>query len=337
MTSQNPYIIVTTIQEPTECMRKLATRAGELGLCWLVLGDRKGPVAYDLRPAEFVSIDDQLELPFKLAKLLPEKHYTRKNLGYLLAMLRGCDCIFETDDDNAPMDLWEVRDREIEGRRIRPLSDREWVNIYGAFTDEFIWPRGLPIGRVRERFKEHFEIDRETHRVVAPIQQGLANGSPDVDAIWRLVLDHEIAFDDSANLLIPRNIWSPFNSQNTWWWPEVFPLLYLPSYCSFRMTDIWRSFVAQRCLWELGYELEFHRADMYQERNDHRLIDDFDQEREGYMRNEAIGSLLQELPLRAGREHLEDNLMRCYRALVEASVVGLGELELLEAWLEDLP
>jgi len=29
-------------------------------------------------------------------------------------------------------------------------------------------------------------------------------------------------------------------------------LMYLPIKASFRMTDIYRSFVAQRCLWELG-------------------------------------------------------------------------------------
>lgn len=336
MTPALPSIVVTTIQGPTGCMRNLAKRAGKLGLEWLIVGDRKGPKAYDLPPAELLSIEDQLELPFKLARLLPEKHYTRKNLGYLMAISRGCQCIYETDDDNEPTELWEMRSREINGRRMRPVSGAEWVNIYGAFTDEYIWPRGLPIERVRERFRDHFRIENEDRRVVAPIQQGLANGSPDVDAIWRLVLDREITFNDSPNLLVPRGIWTPFNSQNTWWWPEVFPLLYLPSYCSFRMTDIWRSFVAQRCLWELGHELEFHRADVWQERNLHNLLEDFDKEREGYMRNEEIRRLLQELPLREGPEHLRDNLRACYRALVEASVVGLQELALVDAWLEDL-
>jgi hypothetical protein len=48
------------------------------------------------------------------------------------------------------------------------------------------------------------------------------------------------------------------------------PLLYLPSHCCFRMTDIWRSFIAQRCLWELGHwvvcqapELELELVDAW--------------------------------------------------------------------------
>ena len=38
-------------------------------------------------------------------------------------------------------------------------------------------------------------------------------------------------------------------------------LMYLPSTCTFRMTDIWRSLIAQRCLWELGQGVVFHAAD----------------------------------------------------------------------------
>ena len=36
--------------------------------------------------------------------------------------------------------------------------------------------------------------------------------------------------------------YSPFNSQNTIWFKEIFPLLYLPVSCSMRATDIIRGF-----------------------------------------------------------------------------------------------
>lgn len=329
------YIVVTTIQGPTACMEQLAEKAHALGLRWLIVGDRKGPTGYDLPPAELLSIEEQLELPFQLARHLPEKHYTRKNLGYLVAQSRGCQRIFETDDDNRPMPNWAPRSLEIEAHRVHPKTGADWVNIYGAFTDELVWPRGLPLEVVRAQFDEHFEVSSQPERARAPIQQGLANGSPDVDAVWRLVLDKDITFGDSPNLVLPRGLWSPFNSQNTWWWPEAFPLLYLPSFCSFRMTDIWRSFVAQRCLWELGHELEFHRADMFQDRNEHRLIDDFAQEHAGYLRNDDIRKLLANLDLQEGAEHLHANLADCYRALVRAEIVGEKELTLVDAWLED--
>jgi hypothetical protein len=170
---------------------------------------------------------------------------------------------------------------------------------------------------------------------VAPIQQGLANGSPDVDAVWRLILDHEVIFDEAPSVLLPRGVWCPFNSQNTWWWPQAFPLLYLPSYCSFRMTDIWRSFVAQRCLWELGYELEFHHADVQQMRNEHDLMHDFEQESVGYLRNEEIRRILETCDLSPGPAYLSENLITCYETLTRADVVGREELDLVEAWIQD--
>ena len=128
----------------------------------------------------------------------------------------------------------------------------------------------------------------------APIQQGLANGSPDVDAIWRLVLDKPITFRDEPSVYLPPGAWCPFNSQTTWWWPAAYPLLYLPSGCSFRMTDIWRSFIAQRCLWELKTGLVFHAAEVVQARNVHNLVKNFEDEICGYLRNDDIKQCLAE-------------------------------------------
>jgi hypothetical protein len=335
MNRDNTHIVVTTVQPPTACMQTLALRAREHELHWLVIGDRKGPAAFSLPPAELVTLAEQRELPFRLARLLPEKHYARKNLGYLLAISRGCERLYETDDDNAPLEHWGVRELELNARRVEPQGGATWANVYEAFTAEHIWPRGLPLAHARRRLAEDFSIDDTPVRCAAPIQQGLANGSPDVDAVWRLVLDHDVTFDDMPNLLLPRGVWCPFNSQNTWWWPEAFPLLYLPSHCSFRMTDIWRSFVAQRCLWELGYELEFHRADVHQSRNEHDLMRDFGDETVGYLRNDEIRRILEDCPLRSGPARVGENLLACYEALASKGIVAPIELQLVEAWLED--
>lgn len=335
MSVENTAIVLTTIQPPTPSMRRLAERARTLGLNWLVIGDRKGPADYAIAPADFFSIERQRALPFKLAKLLPEKHYARKNLGYLLAMSRGCTRLYETDDDNAPLDIWDVREQVVAARRLQPLRPSSWANVYGAFTDQQIWPRGFPLSHVRGNFAHDFVLGEDVVRAPAPIQQGLANGSPDVDAIWRLVLDREVTFATAPNVLLPQGVWCPFNSQNTWWWKEAFPLLYLPSHCSFRMTDIWRSFVAQRCLWELGHELEFHAADVHQDRNEHNLMHDFAAETAGYLRNEDIRLMLESCSLLAGPAHAKENVFRCYETLVREKVVAPAELDLVQAWLDD--
>jgi hypothetical protein len=169
----------------------------------------------------------------------------------------------------------------------------------------------------------------------SPIQQGLANGSPDVDAVWRLILDRNFAFSDGAPVVLKAGNWCPFNTQSTWWWPIAYPLLYLPSYCSFRTCDIWKSFIAQRCLWELGYGITFHAPEVFQDRNQHDLDRDFADEVPGYTRNREIANVLLRLQLGTGEVQIGDNLHRCYEALVAARVFPPAELELVELWLEN--
>jgi hypothetical protein len=204
------------------------------------------------------------------------------------------------------------------------------------FTREHIWPRGFPLERLNDPGTYELAADAPLQSFAAPIQQGLADGSPDVDAVWRLTSDREFEFADAPGVWLPPGTWCPFNSQTTWWWPVAFPLLYLPSYCSFRMTDIWRSFVAQRCLWEIGFGLVFHAPEVYQDRNCHDLLKDFGDEVSGYLNNQRIVNALERLPLRSGESEVCGNLMRCYEALVDLGTIPQKELTLLEAWVADL-
>src|ERR1039457_962260 len=90
-----------------------------------------------------------------------------------------------------------------------------------AHFDRLIWPTcTAPDEKLPE-----VELD-------CPIQQGLANEDPDVDAIYRLLLPLPISFRTDRRLALGRGTWCPFNSQNTAWFPAAYPLMYLPSYCS---------------------------------------------------------------------------------------------------------
>lgn len=322
--------VVTTIQSPTPSMQALASTTRKYGAPLFVIGDKKSPEGYELEGATFVSASDQERLPFRLAKKLPWNHYSRKNLGYLMAWQHGADSLFETDDDNAPTAGWEVRPHEIRAHR---GDAPPWVNVYRYYTDKLVWPRGLPLDHIRDAF---VPMAVEEESVIAPIQQGLVNGSPDVDGVWRLALDEEVEFRKEGDVFLANGSWCPFNSQCTWWYPEAFALLYLPSYCTFRMTDIWRSFVAQRCLWELDKNVAFFAAAMVQERNEHDLMRDFEDEIPGYRSNERIRLLLADLDLQPGSDGIGPNLQACYRALVIEELVGTRELDLVDLWLEDV-
>src|SRR6266704_3759211 len=138
--------VVTTIQAPTQPMRRLAERLSEASAPLIVVGDKKGPLNFDLPGARFVALSEQLNLPFTLVKLLPTGHYVRKNLGYLLAIASGATSVYETDDDNAPLDSWQPRELQVQATSV---TTQGWFNVYTRFTDQKIWPRGFPLRFVR--------------------------------------------------------------------------------------------------------------------------------------------------------------------------------------------
>lgn len=129
--------------------------------------------------------------------------------------------------------------------------------------------------------------------------------------------------------------WCPFNTQSTWWWPAAYPLLYVPSHCSFRMCDIWKSFVAQRCLWALGTGVVFHAPEVVQDRNPHDYRRDFEDEVPGYLHNARIADILTGLTLAAGEHAVADNLLACYQELIRHDIFPAAEWPLVQAWAKD--
>lgn len=331
--------VITTIQEPTPSVRTLVRRLVEAGkgARLVVAGDSKGPLCFSGSegapwPVDFLSLQDQIESGFSLAEKLPVKHYARKNIAYLHAITDGASCIYETDDDNAPLDSWIPRDESVTAGRMIPGGCERWVNVYRYFSSENIWPRGLPLDEIRKEMPEALPFSGAKR---APIQQGLVNGSADVDAIWRLVMDREFFFSSGESVFLETGNWCPFNTQSTWWWPVAYPLLYIPSNCSFRMCDIWKSFVAQRCLWELGFGVVFHAPEVYQDRNIHDLTRDFRDEIPGYERNREICQILSSTKLEGGELAVSDNLIRCYEALTAKGILPPEEMDLVRCWVDD--
>jgi hypothetical protein len=331
------HVVVTTIQPPTASMVELHRRLKEVAGRLVVAGDRKGPATFDLPECDFLSLAAQSASGFRLAETLPVGHYARKNIGYLHAIRSGAACIYETDDDNAPLASWCARSEKVQNvRRISSRGSR-WVNVYKYFTPELIWPRGLPLEEIHARLPEAGVLNEGNGDVLlSPIQQGLVNGSPDVDAVWRLTMDRPFEFENQSSIYLEPGNWCPFNTQSTWWWPVAFPLLYVPSHCSFRMCDIWKSFVAQRCLWAMGKGVVFHAPEVVQDRNTHDLSKDFEAEVPGYLFNARIATILNRQPLSAEPGAAGDNLKVCYAALVEEGIVPAAELGLIDAWLGDL-
>ena len=323
-------LVVTSIHAPNAAMRELAAGCREQDWDFFVAGDGKSPRDYALEGCQFLSLESQRESGFALGKVCPERSYTRKNIGYLAAMRSGVDVIVETDDDNHPKpSFWASRQLWEECRLVEANG---WVNVYQYFSDRFIYPRGLPINHARDEVPGV----SKSGRFACPIQQGLADSDPDVDAVYRMLFPLPFDFATGGDpVLLTGGAWCPFNSQNTTFFKEAFPLLYLPAHCSFRMTDIWRSFVAQRILMAKGQGVLFHSPTVWQERNEHDLHRDFMDEMVGYTHNARIRQELMALSFRA--DETDQAMMEsCYQTLIRHGWVGKEEEGLLHAWFSDL-
>jgi hypothetical protein len=325
-------LVVTSISAPNAVLKALAAGCLQHNIRFYMIGDSKSPATFELDGCDFYSLPRQAETNLAFAQLCPQRHYARKNIGYLLAWRDGAQTIIETDDDNFPREgFWLPRQRHIAAPTARQTG---WLNAYNYFTETTLWPRGLPLDAVQTPAPPYESLPVET--TDCPIQQGLADENPDVDAVYRLLFPLPQNFRADRRLTLSNGAWCPFNSQNTTWWRETFPLLYLPAYCSFRMTDIWRSFVAQRIAWVNNWNVLFHEPTVWQDRNDHNLMTDFADEIPGYLHNRAIANTLDQLDLKPGTEQLGNNLLLAYQALVKLGVVGPQELPLLNAWLQDI-
>jgi len=117
------------------------------------------------------------------------------------------------------------------------------LNVYEHFGQPTMWPRGLPLDAIARSLDDVAVLRRARVRPV--IEQRLANGDPDVDAIFRLTRrprhsDIRIHFDAEApTVALAPPLLCPYNSQNTLYRADAFFTLLLPVTVAFRVTDIW--------------------------------------------------------------------------------------------------
>jgi hypothetical protein len=319
-------IVITSIFNPSEAVLKFSVLSdSEL----IVVGDLNTPKDWSCSGVRYLSVEEQKGLPFALSRLLPYNHYCRKMIGYLHAISSKAFVIIDTDDDNIPKDEWGFP--EFDGT-YDTAACTGFVNIYQLYTKKKIWPRGLPLHLVTRDFELDHRIVKSSARV--GVWQGLADEDPDVDAIYRLTDDSPTYFDLRPPVVLPAGAVTPFNSQNTMFRKECFPLLYLPTYVTFRFTDILRGLVAQPILWAAGMQLGFVDATVIQKRSPHNYMRDFESELPMYLRGEEVIGIVSSAIM--PNLSISDNLRRAYHALNEKGIVEKRELITLDAWLIDI-
>ncbi len=323
-------LVLTTIYKPNKNIITFSKQTKKLEWDFIVIGDKKTPNNFRIEYGNYFEYNKQKKIGFDFSIKCPANNYARKNIGYLIAIRNRSEVIVETDDDNCPKKNFFSKKSYV--HKASYIMNNSWVNIYDIFKKNKktkVWPRGLPLDEI---FSNKIKLGNKKKKVFY-LQQGVCEGNPDVDAIYRL-LNKKINIPFRSFKVSLGNALSTFNSQNTIWFKPIFPLLYLPVTCSMRCTDIWRSLVALKILQFNNNEILFFGTTMFQERNIHNLNNDFKEEVPMYLNNKNIFNSLSNLKLIKG-DYLS-NLLICYKRLIKNGYISKKELIYLKSWISDI-
>ena len=324
-------LVITTINKPNNNIKLFSKYSKKNKWDFIVIGDRKTPKNFKIKYGDYFNLNSQKKLIFKFSKKCPKNNYARKNIGYLISIKNNADVIVETDDDNYPkknfFDEKKLKHFAFE------IKNKSWVNIYDLFVKKksYLWPRGLPLDHIN---KNKILLKKKILKNFY-LQQGVCEKNPDVDAIYRIFNKNiNVSFKKNYKVSLGRSL-STFNSQNTIWFKEIFPLLYLPVTCPMRCTDIWRSLIALAILRNDNKKILFFGTSMHQERNYHNLINDFEEEVPMYLNNKNIYNLLSKIRFKKGIRNYMKNLQLAYKFLIKNNFISKLEIKYLDLWIKD--
>jgi len=209
-------------------------------------------------------------------------------------------------------------------------SKSMFINIHKYFTNEKIWPRGLPLDSIEDGNK--LKLTRKKGIKIG-FWQGLADIDPDVDAIYRLVIGKKVKFQKRPAVAIAKGVYTPSNTQNTLWSKKFFACMYFPITISWRFADILRGYIAQRILWENNYCMGYTSASLYQERARSDYMKDFKDEIDCNLNVRKAVEIFDGLSLSGD---LTKDLVVIYNELAKNGIIPQNELVFLDAWLKDI-
>ena len=179
------------------------------------------------------------------------------------------------------------------------------------------------------------------------VQQSLADVHPDIAAIHRLTRA-PLTFDfaprggagsgsdwagllgGEAGALAPYNAQATLHSEGALWG------MLLPVTVHGRVSDIWRSYIAQTLMGQYGLALVFTRSLVNQERSPHNYLRDFQSELPLYLRAGGLLDFLRAWAPSAPNLSLPAQYEELLVALYEHGVLEAPDVRLAQAWLTDL-
>ena len=355
------WAVMTTIFDVSDAVRRQVKLRN---WCLVVVFDKKSAKSYNTGWTEgegndavvYLRPDDQVAMQKAFVDALPWNHFGHKNIGYLYAIMHGAKVIWDFDDDNslkfwipgaAPSGAPSIDETfpEDEGQTIEVLEPKvhDWptYNPYPALGAPTLpsWPRGLPL----EDIKVSKCNDTPLHTIklkasLIGVLQSLADYQPDVDAIFRLTMPIPFFFnqpEENKHLMIPKGCLTPYNAQATLHFKAGFFGLFLLITVSGRVTDIWRSFIAQRLFWDVGLQFGFiARPLVVQDRNVHSNISDLGSEWDLYTKGKQLVEFLGSW--KGKGITIVERTEELWVALYERQYIELHDVELVQLWLQTL-
>lgn len=269
-----PFFIAGDVRSPHEEIERLAA---ELGDC------------HYLRPAI------QEECYPALSEAIGWNNIQRRNIAILEAAKTDADVIVSVDDDNIPAGDYFVELEHSFSTRMRPVARDAWFNL-GALARQPYRYRGFPY-TVKSEGNWYFPDEAE------PLPIGVVNGAifgdPDINATERIekapVVDEYEAMVYRGVVVDPNETMAPLNSQNTAWRRELAHLA-----CVYpgvgRYDDIWPGYAAQKAMRDTKWCILYGRPFVKQDRHDHDLLRDLEDEMYGMRNTEAFIAGNLELP-----------------------------------------
>ena len=328
------WAVVTTVNEPSPAVQRVH-ESDEW--CLVVVGDAKTPLVSWKNIANSKTCTTVLDLGLqkryfpRIAALIPENHFGRKNIGYLYALRQSAKMIWDFDDDNDGLPPLVDFTAPIAASKPRIVDPSGALNPYPYFgsTESRVWPRGLPLQRIHATNTKRVLYDvTEISISNVGVVQYLANHDPDVDAVFRLTRTGQFNWKATAEThrpwLLPAGRYAPFNAQASLWCsPATFRNMLLPITVHGRASDIWRSYIAER-MFPRQMRVLYAPPVVVQTRNDHDNIKDMDAEHALYHQSEQLVNFL-------ARNRFPSSLALT-KALYERGYLGAGDIALRQAW-----
>ena len=320
----------------------------------------------ELNNVFFFSVEKQKEWEKSNGKVgqfvrsMPWRHFCRKNLGYLFAILHGAETIFDFDDDNfikmdkktnTPVDILPHNMDPSTGETVLPnvsiISQGPHVfNHHPVMKPSFdgtSWARGFPLDLLQKE-STHGEvvftkdIPYQGAKEDIGVIQYLADGNPDIDAIHRLEKPLPMTFDNSDSatpVLVPKHSYAPYNAQATIHTYNAFWATILPSTVPGRVSDIWRSYFAQCIFADAGLRLVFAPPKIIQFRSDHNYLGDFEAEHDLYSKSGKLLEYLQQWD-HPGADDIPKRMEALWIDLYERGYIEKEDVIAVQKWLQAL-